>query len=225
MNGELFLVATPIGNLGDLTFRAAETLKTVSLIACEDTRRTQKLMHHLGISKPLLRYDEHVHGRASGEIIRRLTGGEKIALVTDAGTPTISDPGLRLVTEAIKEGIRVVPIPGASSPIAALSASGMGKEGFIFIGFLPRKEGRALAALKESLDSGRTVIFLESPFRIERTLEMIAKIGPQIQVVVARELTKLNEEIIRGTVQQVIEITKGRLWKGEIVVLIEMQEK
>jgi len=225
VTGELFVVATPIGNLGDITFRAVETLKSVSLVACEDTRRTQKLLHYLGISKPFLRYDEHVHHRASAEIIDRLRGGADIALVTDAGTPTISDPGTRLVQDVVKEGFRVTPIPGPSSPIAVLSASGFGGNGFIFLGFLPRKEGPAKSLLQEALGLGRTVVVMESPFRVHKTLGLISKMGPELQVVVGRELTKLNEEFIRGRAAEVAERLTGRTIKGEVTIAFSKETK
>lgn len=224
MTGELFVVATPIGNLGDITYRAVEILKTASVVACEDTRRTQKLLNHLGLATPFMRYDEHVHQRATEDIIRRLQAGAQVALVTDAGTPTISDPGTRLVAEVVKAGFRVTPIPGPSSPIAALSGSGMGGNGFIFLGFLPRKEGPAKSLLRESLGLGRTVVIMESPFRVHKTLETIAKVDPQLYVVMARELTKLNEEFIRGPVQDVSERIKARTLKGEIVIVIARSE-
>jgi 16S rRNA (cytidine1402-2'-O)-methyltransferase len=220
MPGTLYLVATPIGNLGDLTFRAVEVLKSVDLVACEDTRRSEKLMRHLGIHKPMLRYDEHTHGPSSEKILGALSGGKSVALLTDAGTPAISDPGARLVRDVITAGHVVTPIPGASSVTSAVSASGFVSDGFVFLGFLPRKPGPAHRVLREALGLGKTVVLFESPFRVEKTLEWIKDERPRAQTTVARELTKLHEEFIRGDVSDVLEQMKSRPQKGEVVIII-----
>lgn len=220
MQGTLFLVATPIGNLDDITRRAIEILSSVDIVACEDTRRTEKLIHHLGLHKSLMRYDEHTHHQASRKIQEYLKIGKSVALVTDAGTPAISDPGSRLVHDVVAAGGKVIPIPGACSPIAALSASGFVGEGFIFLGFLPRKAGPAKRALQEALGLGKTVVILESPFRAVDTLEALATLAPGAHVVVARELTKIHEEFLRGPVEHVHDQLKTRPEKGEIVILV-----
>ncbi len=220
MTAILYIVATPIGNLGDITLRAIETLKNVDVIACEDTRRTEKLLSHLGFRKPLHRYDEHTHGPSSKKIIDMVRSGKSVALVTDAGTPAVSDPGSRLVAEAIQAQIKIVPIPGASSVAAAVSASGFSDDGFVFLGFLPRREGRARRELQEALGLGRSVVLFESPFRVRQTLKLIGEAAPEAQVVVARELTKLHEEFVRGPVAEVQNQMLERPEKGEVVVLI-----
>ncbi len=213
-------MATPIGHLADITLRAIDTLKTVSLVACEDTRRTNILLHHLNIQKPLMRYDEHTHEQGCRRIIDVLGMGQSVALVTDAGTPTISDPGRRLVEEVIKKGQNVVPIPGPSALLAGLCASGLSGEGFIFLGFLPRKAGPAGRLLREALGLGKNVVIFESPFRVHATLSVIAGIGPDLHVVVARELTKIHEEFIRGSARDVTGRMDGKVVKGEVVIMI-----
>lgn len=221
MPAHLFLVATPIGNLGDITHRAVETLKSVDVIACEDTRRTEKLLSHLGLRKPLTRYDEHTHAKASESLIQLILQGKSVALVSDAGTPVVSDPGARLVAEAIKAKIPVVPIPGPSSVMAALSGSGFSGDAFVFLGFLPRRTGKARRVLQQTLGLSRTIVVFESPFRAVSTLELIQEIWPQANVAVARELTKIHEEFLRGPVPGVIEQLKTRPTKGEVVIVIE----
>jgi 16S rRNA (cytidine1402-2'-O)-methyltransferase len=220
MSGELFVVATPIGNLSDITLRAIETLRTVDAVACEDTRHTVKLLNHLGLHKSALRYDEHTHERASAQIIQKLTQGQKIALVTDAGTPGISDPGGRLVRDAIQAGIKVTPIPGASSVIAALSVSGFPSDQFVFMGFLPRKEGRSKRLLREAFGLGKTVAILESPHRVSATLAWVADVSPEASVVISREMTKIHEEHIRGPVNQVRKAIENQSLLGEVVITI-----
>lgn len=224
MPGILYIVATPIGNLSDITFRAIDTLKTVDLVACEDTRRTDILMQHYAIRKPLIRYDEHSHVPASQKILRCLNLGQSIAVVTDAGTPGISDPGARLVHAALEQHIKVVPIPGPSSPIAALSVSAWGAEGFVFLGFLPRKPGKAKRALQEGLGSGKTVVILESPFRVGSTLQYIHSVAPQAELIIARELTKIHEEFLRGPVSELVDLWKTRPEKGEVVLLVRTDQ-
>lgn len=219
MSGILYLVATPIGNLGDITLRAIETFKSVDVVACEDTRRTEILLRHLGIRKPLMRYDEHTHGKASARLVDDLKAGKSIALVTDAGTPAVSDPGNRLVREVVHNQIKVIPIPGPSSVLAAVSASGLVDDGFIFLGFLPRREGRARRVLQEGIGLGKTIVVFESPFRVDATLKLIEELSPAAEVVAARELTKLHEEFVRGTVAQVRALIKERPQKGEFVLI------
>jgi len=219
--GELFVVATPIGNLKDVTLRALEVLKEVPVVACEDTRRTLKLLSHYGIEgKRLIAYHEHNEREAAEKIVNLLKEGLSVALVSDAGTPTISDPGYRLVKRAREEGIRVVPVPGASAVVAALSASGLPTDRFLFYGFLPRKEGKLREALREIASYPFTVVAYESPHRLERTLKILGELYPEAEVGVYRELTKLNEEFLFGKPSEVLKELKeeGKL-KGEIVLL------
>lgn len=225
MAGKLFVVATPIGNLGDITFRAVETLKGADVIACEDTRRTEQLLRHLGFAKPLLRYDEHTHERGSRAVIAHLESGRSVALATDAGTPGVSDPGARLVREVAKHGFIVVPIPGPSALLAALSFSGFPTDNFVFLGFLPRRPGRAKRVLREGLGLGKTVAIFESPFRVGQTLEWIEECAPENQVVVARELTKIHEEALRGSAAEVRAKWAKRPTKGEVVIVIEGSDR
>jgi 16S rRNA (cytidine1402-2'-O)-methyltransferase len=219
--GELYVVATPIGNLKDITLRALEVLKEVPVIACEDTRRTLKLLSHYGIEgKKLIAYHEHNEREAAERIVNLLKEGLSVALVSDAGTPTISDPGYRLLKRAREEGIKVVPLPGPSAVVAALSASGLPTDRFLFYGFLPRKEGKLREALKEIASYPFTVIAYESPHRLERTLEVLGELYPEAEVGVYRELTKLNEEFLFGKPSEVLKELKeeGKL-RGEIVLL------
>jgi len=219
--GELFVVATPIGNLKDITLRALEVLKEVPVIACEDTRRALKLLNHYGIAgKKLISYHEHNEKEAAERILGLLKEGVSVALISDAGTPTISDPGYRLVKRAVEEGVRVVPVPGPSAVVTALSACGLPTDRFLFYGFLPRKEGKLKEALEEILSYPFTVVAYESPHRIERTLELLSGISPHRELVVARELTKLNEEFLTGAPGELLEELrrKGKI-KGEFVLL------
>ncbi|MCG3205646.1 MAG: Ribosomal RNA small subunit methyltransferase I [Elusimicrobia bacterium] len=222
--GILYILATPIGNLGDITLRAIETLKNVDVVACEDTRRTEKLLSHLGFRKSLHRYDEHTHAPSSQKIIEWLKMGRSVALVTDAGTPAISDPGSRLVAEVLENQLKVVPIPGASSVSAALSVSGFVGEGYVFLGFLPRKKGPATRLLQASLGLGKNLVLFESPFRVADTLQLIHDVAPQTQVMLAREITKLHEEFLRGNETEVLEQLKSRPNKGEVVVVIRREK-
>lgn len=216
----LYVVATPIGNLADITFRAVDTLKIVDVVACEDTRRTEILLHHFSIHRSVMRYDEHTHGPASRRIMDLLQQGRSVALVTDAGTPAISDPGARLVSEVVEAGFKVIPIPGPSAPVTALSASGLPTDGFVFLGFLPRRKGRAQRVLRESVVLGRTLIVFESPFRAVDTVDLIAETLPGSRIVAARELTKVHEEFIRGDARHVRDELRLRPQKGEILLLI-----
>jgi 16S rRNA (cytidine1402-2'-O)-methyltransferase len=219
----LYLVATPIGNLKDFSERARETLLKSSAVVAEDTRRTGQLLHHAGIEKPLVRYDEHVHAREAPRLLERLSVGEDLALVTDAGTPGLSDPGERLVTLAVERGISVVPIPGPSALLTALMASGLPWDQFTFLGFLPRRPGRFRREL-ESAGKERTLVFYESPHRVVAALEMAQGVLGDVPAVVARELTKMHEEFIRGRLSEVLAVLKERKKiLGEITVVVAPQ--
>src|SRR6059036_1951069 len=194
----LYLVATPIGNLEDITLRALRTLKECDVIAAEDTRRTGQLLKHYGISKPLLSYFKFNEARRSEEILERLRRGEKVALVTDAGSPGISDPGERVVKAAIAAGLRVEPVPGPCALVAALTASGLATDEFHFIGFLPHKSGQRRHQLEALKSFAGTLVFYESPYRVEKLLGELAEVFPERTVVLARELTKKFEEFLRG---------------------------
>jgi 16S rRNA (cytidine1402-2'-O)-methyltransferase len=220
MPGTLYLVATPIGNLEDITLRALRVLRECDVVAAEDTRRTGQLLRHFEISKPLLSYFQFNEARRSEEIIERLRRGEKVALVTDAGTPGISDPGERVVRAAIAAGRRVESIPGACALVAALTASGLSTEEFHFIGFLPHKSGQRRNKLTRAGQLPGTLVLYESPFRIEKLLGELNEVLPGRTVVLARELTKKFEEYLRGTPAELIEVTKKRSLKGEFVVMV-----
>jgi 16S rRNA (cytidine1402-2'-O)-methyltransferase len=216
----LYLVATPIGNLEDITLRALRVLKECDAVAAEDTRHTGNLLRHFGISKPLLSYFKFNEAKRSEEIIERLKRGEKIALVTDAGSPGISDPGERVVQAAVAAGLRVEAIPGACALIAALTASGLPTDEFHFIGFLPHKSGQRRNQLEALKNFAGTLALYESPYRIEKLLVELNEVFPGRQIVLARELTKKFEEFLRGTPAELIELTKKRSLKGEFVVLV-----
>jgi 16S rRNA (cytidine1402-2'-O)-methyltransferase len=218
MTGTLYIVATPIGNLEDITLRALRELKEADLIACEDTRHTRKLLSHFQISKPTVSYHEHNEHERSPELIKKLEEGLNIALVSDAGTPLISDPGCRVVSEAIARGIQVVPIPGPSALITALSASGLSTVGFAFVGFLPARRAARRARLKELANINSTLVMYEAPHRIKETIEDARAAFGERECVIARELTKLHEEFVRAPLSE-IEIPEGRA-RGEIVLLI-----
>jgi 16S rRNA (cytidine1402-2'-O)-methyltransferase len=220
--GSLYLVATPIGNLEDITLRALRVLREeVSLIACEDTRQTQKLLQHFAIRQPLVSYHEHNETRRSVEILAALERGESVALVSDAGTPLVSDPGYRVVTEAIEQGIPVIPIPGASALLAALTASGLAVHEFRFIGFLPPKALARRKMLESLADETVTIVAYESPHRILETLADMREVLANASIVIAREVTKLHEEFLRGSAAAVLEILEARgTVKGEITLLI-----
>ena len=220
--GTLFLVGTPIGNLEDITLRALRTLKEVELIACEDTRHTQKLLNHYGIEKRTVSYHEHNELERAPELIVHLEKGENVAVVSDAGMPGVSDPGYRLVALALRHHIRVVPIPGASAFLSALVASGLPTDSFRFCGFLPAKAGARRSMLESSRSSPRTQIFYEAPHRLLETMQdVIENLGPDRRVVVAREVTKVHEEFLRGKAAEVLAELKNRSEvKGEITLLI-----
>jgi 16S rRNA (cytidine1402-2'-O)-methyltransferase len=219
--GVLYVVGTPIGNLEDLTLRALRVLKEVDLIACEDTRQTRKLLDHYGIEKPTLSYHEHNEPARAEELVSKLQQGMSVAQVSDAGMPGIADPGYRVIKLAIERGVTVVPIPGPSALTAALVGSGLATDAFEFRGFLPAKSGQRRTALEELRNAEQTVVAYEGPHRIRETLEdIVAVLGPGRPVVIARELTKVHEEFIRGTAAEVLEKLHGRELKGEITLLI-----
>jgi 16S rRNA (cytidine1402-2'-O)-methyltransferase len=222
----LYLVATPIGNLEDITLRALRVLKEVDLIACEDTRQTQKLLSHYGIQTRTVSYHEHNEMTKAAELIVDLESGAKIALVTDAGMPGISDPGFRLIPLAIRHHVPVVPIPGASAFLAALVASGLPTDSFRFSGFLPAKSGQRRKLLESVRESPRTQVFYEAPHRLLETLaDVVEVLGEDRHVVVAREVTKLHEEFLRGRAKEVVDELKSRgEVKGEITLLIAKAE-
>lgn len=227
----LYLVATPIGNLGDITLRALEVLRGVDRIACEDTRQTQRLLNHFQIAKPTVSYHEHNERERATELIEEIKSGSAIALVSDAGTPAVSDPGGWLVREAIAAGVPVIPIPGANAAVSALIASGLPAEEFHFLGFLPEKAGArrtfleevAAAAQQDRREARRTLIFYEAPHRILEALSDIEQLwGGLLRAVLARELTKVHEEFVRGTVAEVrANLTERDRIRGEITLLVE----
>lgn len=217
----LYVVATPLGNLADLSARAAEVLRRADRIACEDTRQTRKLLDHLGLGKPLVSYHEHNEAERAAELVQRLVQGETVALVSDAGTPLISDPGYRLVHAALDAGIPVIPIPGPSAVVTALSASGLPTDAFYFGGFVPRKETERKRLFESLREVPGTLAFYEAPHRILETLAEIAAVLGDPPVAVARELTKLHEEFLRGAASQVHdELARRESIKGEITLLI-----
>jgi 16S rRNA (cytidine1402-2'-O)-methyltransferase len=223
----LYLVATPIGNLEDITLRAVRVLKEVDVVACEDTRQTQKLLNHYGITTRTVSYHEHNEITRAAELVKDLQEGASVALVTDAGMPGISDPGFRLISLAIRHHVPVVPIPGASAFLAALVASGLPTDSFRFSGFLPAKRGERLAALEAIKTSPRTQVFYEAPHRIVEALtDVVEVLGSARHVVIAREVTKLHEEFLRGRASEVLETLKSRdAVKGEITLLIGKAEE
>jgi len=221
MPGTLYLVATPIGNLEDITLRAIRVLREADLIACEDTRQTGKLLAHLGIAKPMVSYHEHNEAARTAELIAKLESDATVARVSDAGTPLVSDPGYRLVTAAIGAGIVVVPIPGASAVLGALSAAGLPTDAFRFGGFLPPKSGQRKKALEALRGEDCTMVFYEAPHRILDTLSDVQAVCGDRPVVVARELTKMHEEFLRGTADEVrAELAARPSVKGEITLII-----
>ncbi|HEX5036803.1 MAG TPA: 16S rRNA (cytidine(1402)-2'-O)-methyltransferase [bacterium] len=220
MPGTLYIVATPIGNLEDITFRAVRILKECDLIACEDTRHTRKLLNHFGIETPTTSYFEHNKFSKGDHLIRQLQEGKSVALVSDAGTPGVSDPGYNLVVGAVEKGIPVVPVPGPSAAISALCASGLPTDRFLFIGFLPQKDGKKRKVLESLVDQSSTLIFYESPFRVKKTLILIKEVfGEDRRVVLAHELTKVHEGFFRGTVGELI--GAELIDKGEWILLVE----
>ena len=220
--GTLFVVPTPIGNLEDITLRAIRILQEVDTIICEDTRQTIKLLTHLKISKPLISFYTQNQLRRIPQIISMLEAGKNIALVSDCGTPAISDPGYYLIKEVINKGIKVIPLPGACALITALVGSGLTTDSFIFLGFLKKKTGKMKKELEEAKSIQKTIIFYESPHRILKTLETCKEVfGEQTKIVLARELTKKFEEFIRGTIKEVLEQMLNREILGEFIILLE----
>jgi 16S rRNA (cytidine1402-2'-O)-methyltransferase len=223
-SGTLYVVATPLGNLKDITLRALESLKNSDLIAAEDTRRTQKLLSAYDLHVPLTSYHEHNKQAKSRVLIERLLRGEKVALVTDGGTPGISDPGQELVRQARDSGIAVVPIPGPSAVTCALSVSGMEGGAFVFLGFLPRRKSRRRRILEETAAQGRTVVLYESPYRIKKLLTEIRELLGDHEIFLTRELTKLHEELLSGTVSQVLQSLGDKEVLGEITLVLAPSE-
>lgn len=223
--GILYLVPTPIGNLDDMTFRAVSILKDVSLIASEDTRNTQKLLNHFEIESPQISFHEHNSKERTPQLIEKLKNGESVAQVSDAGMPSISDPGVDLVKAAIDEGLTVVPLPGPNAALTALIASGLSPQPFYFLGFLPRKKKDLLAELKELNKRKETLVFYESPHRIKQVVEtMKDAFSDERKIVLAREVTKRFEEFIRGTIGEVLEWLNHEKIRGEFVIIVEGNE-
>ena len=223
MKGELYIVATPIGNLEDITLRAIKALEKVDIIAAEDTRHTLKLLNHLNITKPMISYHRHNEEIKTDELINRLLEGKNIALVSDAGTPVISDPGEEIVKKCLENNVKVVPIPGACAAITALIASGIDAKEFTFLGFLPLNKKNRKEKLEQIKIGENTIILYEAPHKLIQTLEEISKITEKRKIVLAKELTKIHEEYITGTAEELkSEIQQP---KGEYVIVIEKNEK
>lgn len=220
MPGILYIVPTPIGNLEDITLRALRILKEVDLIAAEDTRHTQHLLTHFGIDKPLTSYHDHNEREKAQALVERIKNGANLALVSDAGTPGIADPGFRLVSAAIRAGIKIVPLPGASALATALSASGLPTDRFLFEGFLPAKKQERKNKLQALYDSTATLVFYEAPHRLNDTLSDMQRILGERRIVIAREVSKVYEEFLRGTVSEVIYQIAGRDVKGEVTIVM-----
>lgn len=219
MKGKLYITATPIGNLSDITLRAIETLKQVDQILCEDTRTTQKLLQHYNISKELISLNAVNEQKKINFVINKLNEGLQIALVSDAGTPGISDPGIRLINAAIKAGYQPVPVPGVTALITALSIAGLPTDSFVFEGFLPQKKGRQ-KLISGLADETRTIVLYESTYRIEKLLHELNNYFPERFIVICRELTKMFEETWRGKPQEILDSLQSRTIKGEFVILI-----
>ncbi len=223
--GTLFVVSTPIGNLGDMTFRAVETLKRVSAVLAEDTRHTRKLFAHFGIQNRLVAYHDHNKERVTSSVIERLLGGNDLALVSDAGTPGISDPGFYLLRAAIADGIAVSVVPGANAILPALLLSGFPTDAFVFEGFLPRKRGELELKLRSLEGERRTFVAFVSPHRFLDVLRAMDRTMPDRQLAVVREMTKIHEEVRRGTARELIAHFENGPVRGEIVVLVKGERK
>lgn len=224
-NSKLYLVPTPVGNLGDMTYRAVEVLKSCDLILAEDTRTSRVLMHHYGIETPLQSYHIFNEHKVVEGLVDKLMSGMSLAVVTDAGTPGISDPGFLLVREAVKKGIEVECLPGATAFVPALIDSGLPCDRFVFEGFLPHKKGR-LTAIQRLAEENRTMIIYESPFRLVKLLEQLIEVlGPERQVSISREISKLHAETARGTLGEVLAHFSSKEVKGEIVVILAGKEE
>ena len=218
--GTLYIVGTPIGNLEDITFRAVRILQAVDAIAAEDTRHTGKLLHHFQITTPQISYHEHNRITRTGELVERLQQGQAIALVSDAGMPGISDPGYELVKACVEAGLTVVPIPGCSAVVAALIASGLPSDRFVFEGFLPAKPKDRRAHLERLTSESRTLVFYEAPHRLRQTLQDLGVLGGDREIVLAREITKLHEEFWRGTIAEAIDQYRDREPMGEFTLVL-----
>jgi 16S rRNA (cytidine1402-2'-O)-methyltransferase len=225
MKGTLYLVATPIGNLQDITFRALETLKTVDVIACEDTRHTQKLLNHFSIKNRLVSYHEHNETQRAAELAEMLEQGKSVAIVSDAGTPAVCDPSFRIVEKANEIGAPVVPIPGAVAFVNALIVSGLPTDSVFFGGFLPSRKLERIRRFEEVKDIPATLVFYETPHRIEKSLTDALEVLGNRKAAIARELTKLHEEIIRGDVAEIFSKVAGNPLKGELVLLFDRKSK
>ena len=221
---KLYLVATPIGNLGDITLRAIEILKSVDLIACEDTRHSKILLDHYGIKKPLISCFDHSEKKRAPELIAKIKGGMKVALISDAGTPGIADPGYRVVQEAIRVGIGIETLPGPSAFLAALSLSGLPTDRFIFEGFFPVKEGQKKRKIEALKNEEGTVIFYESPHRLLKTLKVMESVLGSLPVVIVREISKKFEEVFRGTSAEAFAHFSGQRVRGEFVLLFNSKQ-
>lgn len=220
--GTLYVVATPIGHMEDITLRAVRTLKEADLVAAEDTRHTRKLLTRYKLSTPLVSYHDHNKEKRAPELVERLKAGASVALVTDAGTPSVSDPGCFLVRLALDAGIPVVPIPGASAFVAALSVSGLPTDSFVFIGFVPRKAGKRRDLLEDLKEEARTLVFYESPKRLLDLMRQIIKVMGDRRAVVGRELTKIHEEVLRGQLDEIVEtLSKRHQLKGECTLIVD----
>ncbi len=219
-NGTLYIVATPIGNLEDMTFRAVRILREADLIAAEDTRHSRKLLTHFGISRPITSYFDHNKQLKGAMILEKLRQGLSVALVSDAGTPCISDPGYHLVCDALRSGIPVVPIPGACAAVTALSASGLPTDSFAFEGFLPSRRGKRREKISSLCEERRVLIFYESPNRLVDTLADLRELLGDRTMVVAREVTKMYEEFLRGSVSDIVNELEGKLVRGELVLMV-----
>ena len=221
MKGTLYIVSTPIGNLEDITLRALRVLKEVDVIAAEDTRHSSKLLSHFGIAKPLISYWGEKEKVKSEDVLERLRVGQSVALISDAGTPGISDPGGVLIEKAVEEGISVVPVPGPSALIAALSISGLPMKEFSFVGFLPPKKGQRQKYLRELSLEKRTLVFYEAPHRVLETIEDMAEILVDRRAALVKEITKIHEEVLRGNLGEILELLSERTIMGEYVVIVE----
>lgn len=219
--GRLFVVATPIGNMADITLRAVRVLGDVDLVAAEDTRTTRKLLSHHGIKTPLISYHDHNEALRTPELLHRIENGQSIAIVSEAGTPSISDPGYRLIREAISAGISVEPVPGPSALLAAVVVSGLPSDAFVFEGFLPRRAGERRRRLDELAAERRTLVFFEAPHRLDKTLADMLEVLGDRQVALCRELTKIHEEVRRGLLSELVSELQRRPVKGELVLVVE----
>lgn len=219
--GILYIVATPIGNLKDITLRALEILKEVDIIACEDTRMASKLLNHYSIKKPLISYHQHSEIRKISNIIEKIKEGKNVALITDAGTPGLSDPGNKLVEEVLKDEIKIIPIPGPSALTTVVSVAGIDLQKFLFLGFSPHKKGRE-KFFKEVIDSDYPVVFYESPYRFVKNLELLEQLGCRKSIIIGREMTKIFEEIVRGSIDEILDFYRRNndKVKGEFVIIV-----